>query len=618
MVEEETIDLAQYIFTRLQQLGVQTIYGVPSDFNLTALDYVAPTGLSWAGNANELNAGYAADGYARIKGLAAVFTAFGVGELSATNAIGGAYAEYAPVVHVVGTPPRAVQKDRLCMHHSLGDGDFRVFADIASRLTVAQVNLDDPVQAPARVDHALRQCIVHSRPVYIELPTDMVRAQVSRARLDAPIDRAPLQGDSEATMRCVARIVEKLAAAWQPWIIVDVLTWRFDATAEVNDLVSQSGIPTSTTPGGKGIVDETLPNFHGVYAGAFDSESNIAWATTADLILRIGPLDADANTFSFTALPDPAKTISLHWDRIEDGTGGAQEVFSRISLKSVLRTLVEQLSISSSEMHLLQRARPRNPFALSSPIEELKGLALPRETDFITQATFWPQISRFLRQNDIVLTETGTASIGSRHLVFPRGCKLINSTLWLSIGYMLPASAGASAAQRELNMVASSGADGGANGTGTPLRAEGRTILFEGDGSLQMTVQGISDMIRARLDVIIFVLNNKGYTIERWIHGMEAPYNDIQPWRYLDAPNFFGGDQHSTNGRRLQDGPNDEPYPIYTKRVSTWGELNHVLADANFARGKGLAMVEIIMDEQDAPETLKRMAEASSKRNFGD
>ncbi|KAJ9607647.1 hypothetical protein H2200_007725 [Cladophialophora chaetospira] len=604
MMEEDTIDLAQYLFTRLQQLGVQTIYGVPSDFNLTVLDYVEPLGLSWAGNANELNAGYAADGYARIKGLSALFTAFGVGELSAANAIGGAYAEYAPVVHVVGTPPRSAQKEQLCIHHSLGDGNFRVFSEIASRLTVAQVNLDDPAHAADRVDHALRQCILHSRPVYIELPTDMVKAQVPRARLDVLINRSPPRADEEVTKRCVERIVKKITTAKQPWIIVDGLTSRYGASAEVNELVRLSGIPTSTTPCGKGIVDETLPNFHGVYAGAIDTESNFAWAAESDLILRIGPLDADSNTFAFTALPDPGKTITFYRDSVEDDTCGDEEIFQGLQLQSLLRALVDHLPKPTMQMH--QQASPGKPRGLPNPVEELQKMPLPREHDLIDQASFWPQISKFFRQNDIILTETGTASIGSRHLVLPRGCKLINSTLWLSIGYMLPASAGASAAQRELNIAASNGSDNG-NGTGIPPLPKGRTILFEGDGSLQMTVQSISDMIRARLDVIMFVLNNNGYTIERWIHGMNAPYNDIQPWRYLDAPMFFGAQKNQTH----------DLYPIYTKRASTWGELNDILADPDFSRGKGLAMVEVIMDQHDAPETLKKLAEASSKRNFG-
>ena len=183
----EHIDLAEYLFRRLHQLGVRGIHGVPGDYNLTALDYVAPAGLEWVGNCNELNAGYAADGYARVKGIGAVVTAFGVGELSAINAIGGAYAEMAPVVHIVGTPPTSIQNSGACMHHSLGDGNFRVFAEMAAKVTVAQANLTSAQTAPSEIDRVLRQCLLQSRPVYIELPTDLVSEKIPASLLSTPI-----------------------------------------------------------------------------------------------------------------------------------------------------------------------------------------------------------------------------------------------------------------------------------------------------------------------------------------------------------------------------------------------------------------------------------------------
>lgn len=148
------------------------------------------------GNASELSAGYAADGYGRIKGVSALVTAFGVGELSAINAVGGAYAEMSPVVHVVGTPPMAATEARMCLHHSLGDGNFRVFADMYAKLTVAQANLTDPTTAPSMIDHTLRECVLQSRPVYIELPTNMVKARVSGRGLKSPI-KLPIPHNDE-------------------------------------------------------------------------------------------------------------------------------------------------------------------------------------------------------------------------------------------------------------------------------------------------------------------------------------------------------------------------------------------------------------------------------------
>lgn len=132
-----SMDLGDYLFRRLAQLGVGSIHGVPGDYNLTVLDYLEPASLHWVGNANKLCAGYAADGYARIKGIGALITSFGVGELSAINAIGASFSEKIPVVHVVDTPPLAAQRSGACLYHSLGDGNFRVFADMYKSVTCA-------------------------------------------------------------------------------------------------------------------------------------------------------------------------------------------------------------------------------------------------------------------------------------------------------------------------------------------------------------------------------------------------------------------------------------------------------------------------------------------------
>ena len=177
----ESITVAQYLFTRLRQLGVESMHGVPGDYNLDLLDYVEPSGLNWVGNANELNAAYAADGYARIKGLGAIITTFGVGELSAINAIAGAYAEFAPVVHIVGIPARDVQDGRLLIHHTFNDGEYRRFADMHARVTSAQACLMDPLTCAQQIDDTLSHCLLRSRPVYIQVPMDMVAAVVPAA-----------------------------------------------------------------------------------------------------------------------------------------------------------------------------------------------------------------------------------------------------------------------------------------------------------------------------------------------------------------------------------------------------------------------------------------------------
>jgi pyruvate decarboxylase len=575
----EQIDLAKYLFARLHQLGVGSIHGVPGDYNLTALDYIEAEGLHWVGNANELNAGYAADGYARVKGISALITAFGVGELSAINAIGGAYAEMAPVVHIVGTPSTLLQNKGVCLHHSLGSGNFRMFAEMYKNVTVAQANLTDASTAAQQIDNTLRQCVLESRPVYIELPTNMVTAQVSAALLNTPIDVTPSTDEGFEDTE-VETILDKIYTSKQPFIIVDGFASRYGIASEADELVRITGFPTSTTPFGKGIVNETYPNFHGVYAGVAGNNIYMPWFDSCDLVLRIAPLNSDVNTFGFTTIPPAKRTITFNRDSVDvcDAT-----TYSNLHVKSLLRAILDRLDQTK-----LPKYDPY-PTYLGNPMQELKELPAPDPASIIDQHTFYRRVSTFFRPHDIILTETGTPSIGSRDMILPEKTLLINSSIWLSIGYMLPAAQGAALAQREL-MASNS-------------RPKGRTILFEGDGSLQMTAQSISDMIRNRLDITIFVLNNDGYTIERFIHGMKAGYNDVQPWRYLDAAKYFGAPE------------GDEEYPVTTRRVENWGQLTELIRDKEFGERKGLKMVEVIMEREDAPESLKILVQGAAKRN---
>lgn len=576
----DQIDLTDFLFRRLHQIGVRSVHGVPGDYNLTALDYVEPAGLHWVGNANELNAGYAADGYARIRGISVLITTGGVGELSAINAIAGAYAEMAPVVHIVGTPPTQAQDAGVNLHHTLGDGNFRHFAEMAAKVTVAQTNLVDPATATASIDRCLQACVANSRPVYIELPTNMVKAQVAASDLEKPLDLSIPFTDEGFEDTEVDLILDKIYSAKQPFIIVDGFTNRFGISDEADELVRVTGFPTSTTPFGKGIINETYPNFHGIYAGDAGNQIYNPWAYGTDLVLRLGPLNSDVNTYGFSTIPDKHKAITFDRDFVE--VAGTK--YTNVHIKSLLRRILDRLD---------QKKLPRQePYPdLGIPSEELKALAPTQPEDVIDQLTFWRRISTFFRSGDIILTETGTPSLGGRDFVLPPHTRLINSSIWLSIGYMLGAAQGAALALRELL------AEG--------KQSQGRAILFEGDGSLQMTAQAFSDIIRNRLDITIFVLNNDGYTIERWIHGMKAGYNDVQPWRYLEAPNYFGA-------------PKDDPaYPVLTKRAENWGQLQEILAGQQLQEGKGLNIVEVMMTKEDAPDVLKKLVQAVTKRNAG-
>ena len=582
----QVIDMADYLFKRLRQLGVDSMHGVPGDYSLVALDYLKPNGIHWVGNANELVSGYAADGYARMKGIAALTTPFGVGELSALNAIGGSYAEKVPVVHIVGSPPVAAQDKRLPMHHSLGNGDFRVMTRVYKEFTCAQAELRDPANAPALIDETLRQCLIQSLPVYIELPLDRATTKVSASRLAEPISVSPPPNDESVENAAVDAILGRLRGAKQSALIVDGWAASFGVEHEANMLSYTKGLSTFTTTFGRGIIDETSPNSKGVYHGLGGNPDNAAYVQSCDLIIRLAPLDSDFNTCFFTTLASykPSITIDLHQDSV---SVCGETVYPKLQIKSVLQKL-------------LSRLEPEIPAAKDSTstiyttngnIEELQV----KEDRLLNQDTFWKIIPSTFKSGDTILLEAGTTGFATcMDYKLPPTARIIVSSIWLSIGHMLPACAGIALARQDI----ASNNNNNVNGREAEItKKKGRTILFEGDGSLQMTVQAISDMIRNRLDVTIFVINNDGYTIERYIHGMTADYNWIQPWRYLDAVRFFGADLV----------PNDDDYPVFVRTASTISQLQEILGHEQIRKGKGFNLVEVIFHKEDAPEPVQRL-----------
>ncbi|KAJ5190936.1 uncharacterized protein N7498_009921 [Penicillium cinerascens] len=568
---DHQIQLADYLFRRLYQAGVRAVHGVPGDYNITALDYIVPAGLEWVGNCNELNAGYAADGYARVNGIGAFTTTFGVGELSAINAVAGAYAEMSPVVHVVGTPSRAFQKQGRRIHHTLCTGepsDYTIYSEMTVKITTARENLVDEATATAQIDRALRECILQSRPVYIQLPTDMVTALVPSAALATPLDLSPPPHDQDTKRLAANHILRKIYASKQPFLLVDAGTSRYGATDEANDLARRTGFVTCTTPFGKSIINETMANFHGVY-GTTGKRVFSSWVDSCDLIIYIGPRVSNINTYGFTTIPRPE--VSITFDQNLVTVCGSQTY--NVPVKATLQEVLDHLDAAQLPKY--------TPYPnLPSPQQDLASLTPAQPVDALAHDTFWERMSHFFRPGDIIMTETGTSSTGGREFVLPENTRLINSSIWLSIGFMLPAAQGVCLAQRQGQM-------------------QGRTILFEGDGSYQVTAQELSTIIRKRLDLIIFLMNNNGYTIERLIHGRDAEYNEVAPWRYLESPSCFGA-------------PADG-YDVQTARVETWGEMHALLADEKFHTGHGLRMVEVMLDTYDAPEALKSLTARNIK-----
>jgi len=560
------IDVAEYLFTRLRQIGVKSIHGLPGDYNLVALDYIPKLGLKWVGNVNELNAGYAADGYARIKGMSAIVTTFGVGELSCVNAIAGAYSEHVPIVHIVGMPSTSSQKDGMLLHHTLGNGNFNVFADMNKEINCAIAKLNDPREAAALIDDTLQKCWIQSRPVYITLPTDMIQKKIEGERLKTPIDLAFPTNDLARENYVVDVVLKYLHAAKNPIILVDACTIRHRVLEEVHDLIEKTNLPVFVTPMGKGAVNETHPSYGGVYAGSGSQADVQKRVESSDLILTIGAIKSDFNTAGFSYKTSQLNTIDFH----STHTTVRYSEYPGVSMRGVLRKVINQVDLKQLSV-------------AAGPQVENEVAENEDKSNIITQKWIWPAVGqKLLKENDIVITETGTANFGIWETKFPAGVTAISQVLWGSIGYSVGALQGACLAARDAGM-------------------DRRTILFVGDGSFQLTVQEISTMIRLGLKPIIFVICNDGFTIERFIHGMDAEYNDIQEWKYKDVVKTFGAKEGT--------------YRTYT--IKTKEEVNTLFANPEFNSADVLQFVEIYIPKKDAPRGLVLTAEAAERRNAG-
>jgi pyruvate decarboxylase len=569
------MQLAEYLFARLHQLGVRDVLGVPGDFNLALLDYVVPAGLNWIGNCNELNAGYGADGYARVLGLSAFVTTFGVGELSAINAVAGAFAERAPVVHIVGKPSTQLQAQRALTHHTFIDGDFEHFARMAKEVTVAQVDLCDPSTAADLIDHALQQCLLHSRPVYIQVPTDQLEVEVDDGRLKQPITTVMSNGISQEAESGMAKdALDRIYAANTVLFYIDGETRSMGIADEVQKLVRNTGLPAFTSAFGKGLVDETLPNCYGVYATEAGPVDHSDFFTQCELVLCFGPHFSNTNTYIRKTVPESTRTIFFTPKGIQFPDQKCRDI-SAAATKSIIHAIASEFTPSKlASPSLLEPLKPKS--IRQDPTSN--GSSAP-----LTQPDLYTAIQPLLRPGDVVLGETGTAAYQTREMKLPSGCTYFGATTWLSIGYMLPATLGAALARRAL---AADHTD-----ADSPADSNTRCILFTGDGSLQMTVQEISTMIAQDLDIVIFVINNGGYTIERCLHGWRAHYNDIHNWRYDEAASFFGAPEGKRKGWK----------------ATTVGELQTVLEEPKVMEGKGVRVVEIVLDKEDASETLMRL-----------
>lgn len=535
--------ISDYLLDVIKTMGGDEIFGVPGDYNLQFLDHITHRNdMKWIGNANELNASYMADGYAREKGFATFVTTFGVGELSAINGLAGSIAEHVPVLEIVGAPTNAVQKAGKLVHHTFGDSDFTRFIKAHEALGIKTTVLNE-VHAIDQINETLTYIAKEKKPAYLVLPSDLVNVPVNSV-LKEGINNLFITIKKSAP-NSIEAIKNALAKASQPVIIVGHEIDRFNLGQFVQDFSLKNNIPVVDLGLGKAAVDENFANFIGTYNGTISDESINHFVANADVILILGAKLTDSVTGGFTQEFDDSQTITLSTCR---GTIFGQSLPEDFDFVTTIQDL------ATIDLNLLL-----------PDVQKPKALApLKVNNKPLTQAFYDRALQSFISGNKTLIAEQGTSFFGMASQNLAKGAKFFGQPLWGSIGYAFPATIGAQLANLDR-----------------------RAVLTTGEGSLQLTIQDFGLALKEHLNPVLFIIQNTGYTVERVIHGMNEPYNDVPKYRYdLVAPTF---------------GASDNQYDFI--EVSTEEELIAAMKKADKETDK-MVIIQANMGMKDAPTQL--------------
>jgi indolepyruvate decarboxylase len=511
--------VADYIVQRLAREGITDCFGVPGDFAFKLCDAVARSkSIRWIGCSNELDAAYAADGYARVRGCSMLSTTYAVGEMSALNGVMGAKAERSCVFHLVGMPAMRKQRVRQVVHHTFGDGEFQNFANIS-----AQAACVSAVITPDNCVHEMERLIAtaraESRPAYILVASDYAVTPVNGS---APIPY-PKPASGPDLAEAVAAITERIQVAKSLAVLPAYTVSRFKLQDKLLALIESLGCPFAAMAMDKAVLSETHPQFVGIYSGAASSHAVLEAIEGADLVIDAGGVSFnEINTSAYTSSLNPTKLVTIGVDHVCIG----DRVYNPVRMDDVFDGLTGAVKKS---------------FGYSAPPRQVPAKPGGKPDDPITAVNMYARFRDFLKPSDRVVLESGSMTSGMVPQPLPEGAEVYIQPLWGSIGWATGAALGVALAD--------------------PSR---RTVLFTGEGSHQLTAADVGTMDRNGLKPIIFVLNNAGYMVERALEANpDWVYNDLAPWNYHALPAALGCQGW------------------FTAKVTTLGELDAALARAD-------------------------------------
>ncbi len=480
-----------YLIARLEALGVGHVFGIPGDYVLGFYDQMLESNLQVINTSDEQGAGFAADAYARVRGLGAVCITYCVGGLKVANTTAGAFAEKSPVVVISGAPGMREREKNPLLHHKVREFDTQ--KKVFEQLTVASTVLSDPQIAFQEIDRVLHEALRFKRPVYIELPRDMISVPGNPNYHPQEFRE---ESDPASLRAALTEAVAKINAAKKPAILADVELHRFGLQSELLDLVKKTNIPVAATIMGKSVIGEQHPLYLGVYEGAMGREDVRRYIESSDCLIMLGSFMTDINLGIYTARLDPARSISATSEKLSIG----YHTFEEVQFKDFIRGLVKS---KLQKRVTVQIPRPK-PMAL------FKATNAP-----MTIKRLFQRLNSFLNESTVVVADIGDSLFGAADLYIHKRTEFLGTAYYASMGFAVPGGIGAQLANPKL-----------------------RPLILVGDGAFQMTGMELSTAVRYKLNPIVIVLNNFGYGTERQIN--DGPYNDLVPWRFHKIPEVLG------------------------------------------------------------------------------
>ncbi|CAD5172426.1 unnamed protein product [Musa acuminata subsp. malaccensis] len=557
--------LGSHLARRLVQVGAHDVFSIPGDFNLTLLDHlIAEPGLRLIGCCNELNAGYAADGYARARGVGACVVTFTVGGLSVLNAIAGAYSENLPVICIVGGPNSNDFGTNRILHHTIGLPDFSQELRCFQTVTCYQAVVNNLEGAHEQIDTAISTALKESKPVYISISCNLPAIpHPTFSHEPVPFFLSPKLSNQRGLEAAVEATMEFLNKAVKPVIVGGPNIRVAKAGEAFVELADACGYPIAVMPSAKGLVPEYHPRFIGTYWGAVSTAFCSEIVESADAYVFVGPIFNDYSSVGYSLLLKKEKAIIVQPERVVVANG---PTFGCILMKDFLRALAKRLNKNTTAYENYSRIFVPD----GQPLE-----CKPKEP--LRVNVLFKHVQKMLSGGSAVIAETGDSWFNCQKLKLPEGCGYEFQMQYGSIGWSVGATLGYAQA----------------------VKGSKRVIAFIGDGSFQVTAQDVSTMLRCGQNSIIFLINNGGYTIEVEIH--DGPYNVIKNWDYTGLVDAI----HNGEGK------------CWTTKVRHEEELKEAIETAMGSKQDCLCFIEVIVHKDDTSKELlewgSRVCSANSR-----